>query len=90
MIASILEVNSHRVGDCELQEAIVLLASAVSSVVIGTMLIGALSPGHGFHAHEMKSNLQRSAVRWLSMLAASVVGAYKLHDIIDLIITAIQ
>ena len=28
--------------------------------------------------------------RWLSTLAASVVGAYKLKDVVDLIITAIM
>lgn len=77
-------------GVCELQEAIILLASAVSCVVIGTWLIGEVSPKDSYLAPEMKHGVQRSAVRWLSMLAASVIGAYKLHDVIDLIITAIR
>ena len=71
-------------------EAIVLLVSAVSCVVIGTWLIGELSPQKTYLASQLKHDLQRSAVRWLSVLAASVVGAYKLHDVIDLIIAAIR
>ena len=73
-----------------MQEAIVLLVSAISCVVIGTWLIGELSPKNTYYAPRMKHDIQRSAVRWLSGLTASVVGAYKLHDVIDLIITAIR
>ena len=87
---SIAGAYSHRVGACKLQEAILLLVSAVSCVVIGTWLIGELSPKNTLLASEMKHDIQRSAVRWLSVLTASVVGAYKVHDVIDLIITAIR
>ena len=68
------------------------------SVVIGTWLVGNLSPkihGRSLQIHQlielsgMKHDLQRTAIRWLSGLAASVVGAYKLKDVIDLIIAAI-
>ena len=89
-MASIGGANSQRVEVCKLQEAIGLLVSAVLCVVIGTWLIGDLSPKNTPFAPQMKHDIQRSAVRWLSMLVASVVGAYKLHDIIDLIITAIR
>ena len=39
---------------------------------------------------EMEHDIQHSSVRWLPILAASVVGAYKLKDVIDLIIAAIR
>ena len=39
---------------------------------------------------QMKHDLQRVTVRWLSVLAASVIGAYKLKDVIDLIIAAVR
>ena len=81
-------------------EGIYLLGAAVLSVVVGTWLIGELSPKrfprrtiHNdelMHLAEMKHDLQRSSVRWLSVLAASVVGAYKLNDVIDLIIKAVS
>ena len=83
----------------QLLEPIYLLASSVLSVVIGTWLIGELSPKiHRTNLHtpdlmmlsEMKHDLQRTAISWLSGLAASVVGAYKLKDVIDLIIATIK
>ena len=83
-----------------LTEDVLLLAVATMSVVIGTWLIGELSPKRFIRRNlsiqdlmnlaEMKHDIQRSAVRWLSIMAASVVGAYKLKDVIDLIITAIK
>ena len=75
---------------CKLRETIVLLVIAMLCVVIGTGLIGELSPKNTHLAPELKHDAQRSAVRWLSMLAASIVGVYKLHDVIDLIIAAIR
>ena len=83
----------------QLLEPIYLLASSVLFVVIGTWMIGELSPKiHRRNLHtpdlmmlsEMKHDLQRTAIRWLSGLAASVVGAYKLKDVIDLIIATIK
>ena len=53
-------------------------------------LIGELSPKHTYSAPGMKHDLQRSALRWLSVLAASVVGAYKFREVIDLVVTAIR
>ena len=38
----------------------------------------------------MKHDLQRTAVRWLSGMAASIIGAYKLKDVVDLIITTVK
>ena len=77
-------------------EGIYLLGAAALSVVVGTWLIGELSPkrfrGRNIHNDElmhlaeMKHDLQRASVRWLAVLAASVVGAYKLNDVINLII----
>ena len=70
-----------------MSEGIYLLAASTLCVVIGTWLIGGLSPkimrrslDHGdiMELAGMKHDLQRSCVRWLSILAASVVGAYKL------------
>ena len=81
-------------------EGILLLASATLSVVIGTWLLGILSPKIGRRRNlynqelislaEMKHDLQRTAVRWLSGMSASVVGAYKLKDVVDLIIAAVK
>ena len=80
-------------------EPIYLLASSVLSVVIGTWLIGELSPKiHRRNLHtpdlmmlsEMKHDLQRTEIRWLSGMAASIIGAYKLKDVIDLIIATIK
>ncbi len=79
-------------------EIVYLLGGSVLSVVIGTWLIGEMAPeirrtGRSYelmYQAEMKHNLQRSAIRWLSILAASVVGSYKLKDVVDLIIEAIR
>lgn len=80
-------------------EIVYLLGGSVLSVVMGTWLIGELAPkirrrtyasNELMYQAEMKHNLQRSAIRCLSILAASVVGAYKLKDIVDLIITALK
>ena len=81
-------------------EGILLLAGATLSVVIGTWLIGELSPKIGrrrnlhnyelINLAEMKHDLQRTSVRWLSGMSASVVGAYKLKDVVDLIIAAVK
>ena len=81
-------------------EGILLLSGATLSVVIGTWLIGELSPKIGrrrtLHNHElmnlaaMKHDLQRTTVRWLSVMAASIIGAYKLKDVVDLIIAAVK
>ena len=76
-----------------------LLGASVLCVVVGTWLIGELSPkirGRSLsndsliELAEKKHSLQRSAVRWLSILVASVVGAYKLKDVIDLRIAAMR
>ena len=80
-------------------EVIFLLTGSVLSVVIGIWLIGEISPKMSNRIlsnyelrelAEMKHAIQRSSVRWLSVLVASVVGAYKLKDVIDLIIAAIR
>ena len=80
-------------------EGIYLRVGATACVAVGMWLIGELSPKitrRGLRTDElmtlaeMKHDLQRVAVRWLSVLAASVIGAYKLKDVIDLIIAAIR
>ena len=38
----------------------------------------------------MKHDLQRTTVRRLSGMAASIIGAYKLRDVVDLIIAAVN
>ena len=38
----------------------------------------------------MKHDLQRTTVRWLSVMAASIIGAYKLKDVVDLNIAAVK
>ena len=66
-------------------EGIYLLGGAVLSVVIGTWLIGELSPKINrrilrnddlMNLAEMKHELQRTSVRWLSGMSASVVSAF--------------
>ena len=86
----LVERTPNELRFVKLQEAIALLVVAVLCVVIGTWLIGELSPKNTHLASEMKHDAQRSGVRWLSILAGSVVGAYKLHNVIDLIIAAIR
>lgn len=80
-------------------EQMALIVAAVLVVALGTWIIGELSPRvrrrgrYPFDSptlNQMKSDLQRSSVRWLSVLVASVIGAYKLKDVIDLIIAAIK
>ena len=81
-------------------EGILLLSGATLSVVIGTWLIGELSPKIGrrrtLHNYElvnlaaMKHDLQRTTVQWLSGMAASIIGAYKLKDVVDLVIAAVK
>ena len=81
-------------------EGIGLVAGSVLCVVVGTWLIGELSPkafgrrnvsvDNLIYLAEMKHDLQRGSVRWLSILAASVIGAYKLKDVVDLIIAALR
>ena len=81
-------------------EGILLLVGATLSVVIGTWLIGELAPKIGrrriLHNHElmnlaaMKHDLQRTSVRWLSGMSASIIGAYRLKHVVDLIIAAVK
>ena len=69
------------------------------AVVIGAWLIGEASPTISrrnvdtddlLYLAELKGRMQRTAIIWLSGLAASVVGAYKLKDVVDLIIKAVS
>ena len=80
-------------------EAVYLLAASILSAVIGTWLIGELSPKiprrilsnrERMELADMKHAIHSSSVRWLSVLAASVVGSYKLKDVIELIIAAVK
>ena len=38
----------------------------------------------------MKHGLQRRAVKWLTVMVAAVVDAYKLKDVMNLIIAAVR
>ena len=68
---------------------------SVFCVGVGTWLIGQLPPkmmGRSLQNYELtqlpgvKHDLKRITVRWLSALAALVVGAYKIRDVTEIII----
>ena len=80
-------------------EGIALLGASFLCVAIGTWFVGELSPkirgrvlsnAELLHLSKLKYDLQRTALRWLSFLAASVVGAYKSTEIVDRIVEAIR
>ena len=80
-------------------EGLLLVVAAVLAVVVGTWIIGELSPRvrrrdryplDSATLDQMKSDLQRSSVRWLSIMVSSVIGAYKLKDVVDSIVAAIK
>ena len=77
-----------------------LLIASTLCVVTGTWLIGELAPRisrrRTLNTNDlmvlagMKHGLQRRAVKWLTVMVASVVGAYKLKDVMNLIIAAVR
>ena len=80
-------------------EGIALLVVSLLCVAIGTWFVGELSPkirgrvlsnAELLHLSNLKQDLQRTALRWLSFLAASVVGAYKSTEVAHRIIEAIR
>ena len=78
-------------------EIIIVLVVATACVIAGTFLIGAIAPKTGYGGPDIgtaeasfKRDLQRTAIRWLSSLSASIVGAYKLFDLIDMVLATIR
>ena len=82
-----------------MSEGIALLVASFLCVAIGTWFVGELSPkirgrvlsnAELLHPSNLKHDVQRTALRWFSFLAASVVGAYKSTDVVDRILEAIR
>ena len=65
------------------------LIVAVICVIAGTFVVGLFVPNGGIDQLDLKVALQRTALRWLSVMASSIVGAFQLPTIVDSIVKAL-